>query len=292
MPKGQIIKALSGYYYVIDEQGTVRQCRARGLFKIQGVTPLVGDWVEYDPLGEREGYLMQVKPRLTQLVRPPIANVGKAALVFSLKKPELDLYMVDKFLVLAEQARIEPLICLTKADLLANSEQTDEIIRLYHSIGYPIFVTSIMDGRGIEELKGQLANTISVFAGPSGVGKSSLLNFIIPGLQLETGEISSKLRRGKHTTRHVELLALPEGGWVADTPGFSQLDFREIEKEELSGFFPEMAKLSAGCKFRGCLHMGEPGCEVLAAKENGEIADSRYRHYQQFLNELKEKKWR
>lgn len=306
MPQGVIVKALSGYYYVLPAQAEAEpvQCRARGIFKKKGINPLVGDRVMYEVTENGEGTVDEVLPRTTELIRPPVANVDQAVLAFSLAEPALNLQLLDKFLVHTEKAGLETLICLTKRDLLAedglpeersqDQPALDEVKRLYEGIGYTVLVTSTRTMEGIAEARSRLAGRTSVFSGQSGVGKSSLVNALVPGLSLETNEISSKLGRGKHTTRHVELIALEGngGGLVADTPGFSQLDFLQIEAEELSSCFAEMRRASSGCKFRGCLHQHEPGCRVLAAVENGEIASSRYKHYLVFLQEMKERKRR
>ncbi|GIP41855.1 putative ribosome biogenesis GTPase RsgA [Paenibacillus sp. J45TS6] len=302
MLDGVIIKALSGYYYVkplgedgapIDSESSV-QCRGRGVFKNRGISPLVGDRVKYVLTENGEGTVTEVLPRKTELIRPPMANARLAVLVFSLKEPEMNVQLLDKFLVHIEQAGLTAIICLTKSDLVdEKSEQKyKEIIELYKKIGYEVIRTSSKEGLGFNELKEHLAGEISVFSGQSGVGKSSLLNAMMPGLTLETNEISMKLGRGKHTTRHVELIPLDNGGFVADTPGFSQLDFLEIGVEELGECFREFREYSGGCKFRGCTHTHEPGCEVIRAKADGMIAESRYHHYVQFLEEMKDKKRR
>ncbi|WP_199617848.1 ribosome small subunit-dependent GTPase A [Paenibacillus alkalitolerans] len=299
---GMIVKALSGFYYVKRDDGDeVIQCRARGLFRKQSVTPLVGDRVMIELSDDgSDGTVIDVLPRDTELVRPPIANVDTALLVFSVAEPALNLQLLDKFLAHAELARLHPVICLTKADLLEGDDdetaglraQLESVQSLYEAIGYPVYFTSSRAASGIGKLLGVLDGRVTVFAGQSGVGKSSLLNRLVPGLTLETNEISRKLGRGKHTTRHVELFRLGERGLVADTPGFSQLEFPEMEPERLSGAFPEMAALAQECKFRGCLHRSEPGCRVREALGSGEIASSRYEHYDVFLTEIKERKRR
>lgn len=308
MPVGMIVKALSGYYYVLPEdpgEETI-QCRGRGIFKKKGITPLVGDRVIYALTENGEGTVDEVLPRQNELIRPPVANVDQALLVFSLIEPDLNVQLLDKFLVHTEKAGLRTVICLTKRDLLEDKlasgdadadeeERAFSLFRLlYEDIGYTVIVTSARTGEGIAEAKECLRGRTTVFSGQSGVGKSSLLNALVPGLDLATSQISMKLGRGKHTTRHVELIALgaKEAGLVADTPGFSQLDFLQIEPEELSDCFPEMRRLSAGCKFRGCQHQNEPGCQVLAALERGEVAASRYKHYSFFLQEMKERKRR
>ncbi|MFD3258638.1 ribosome small subunit-dependent GTPase A [Paenibacillus lentus] len=301
MPEGLIVKALSGYYYVKPlasaEENTL-QCRGRGIFKKKGITPLVGDRVLYTPTENGEGTVDEILPRETELIRPPIANARHAVLLFSVKEPNLNLQLLDKFLVHIEHAGLRPLICLTKEDLLdedANEEDRDltrQVREIYRKVGYEVVVTSSLTGAGTNEVKERLAGEISVFAGQSGVGKSSLLNAMLPGLSLETSEISLKLGRGRHTTRHVELIELDNGGYVADTPGFSQLDFLELGIEELSSCFIEFGDYAEQCKFRGCSHLHEPGCQVRVAVEAGDIMACRYKNYVQFYEEMKDKKRR
>ncbi|WP_276912505.1 ribosome small subunit-dependent GTPase A [Aneurinibacillus aneurinilyticus] len=288
MPQGRIVKALAGYYYVQDGD-TLWQCRARGVFRKKGITPLVGDEVMFETNGT-EGTVTEVITRTSELVRPPIANIDQAILVFSLAEPAFNPQLLDKFLVHTEAAGVDAVICLTKADLLAGPEEVERILKRCEAIGYPVIVTSSKGKHGIEDIRAYLAGHLSVFAGQSGVGKSSLLNALFSELQLETAPISQKLGRGKHTTRHVELIHLPEGGWVADTPGFSSLDFQSIEANELGLYFKEMRAMLGECKFRGCLHVNEPGCSVRAAVEAGEIQSTRYKHYLDFLQEIKDRK--
>lgn len=288
MPEGRIVKALSGFYYVADGD-RVYSCRARGLFKKKGakVTPLVGDWVVYDVISEEDGYVMEVGERTSELVRPPISNVDQAVLVFSMFKPQFSSLLLDKFLVHTEKAGIDSVIVLSKADH-ASEEEIAEIVAKYTVIGYRVIPTSKVDQRGVEEVKELLRDRISVFAGQSGVGKSSLINLLFPGISLQTGDVSEKLGRGKHTTRHVELIPLEGGGYVADTPGFSSLEFMDMDELDLAEAFRDFAVLSSDCKFRGCLHVSEPSCAVRAALEAGEVSMERYEHYKQFREELKE----
>ncbi|WP_047151597.1 ribosome small subunit-dependent GTPase A [Aneurinibacillus tyrosinisolvens] len=289
MPQGRIVKALAGYYYVQDGEA-YWQCRARGVFKKRGITPLVGDEVLYEAAGKTDGVVTEVLPRTSELIRPQIANVDQAILVFSLAEPNFSPQLLDKFLVHTEAAGIEAVICLTKADLQPDEEKVAQIRKEYKTIGYPVIVTSSKGKNGIEAIRDHLIGHLSVFSGQSGVGKSSLLNALFSDLELETAPISHKLGRGKHTTRHVELIYLPNGGWVADTPGFSSLDFQSIEANDLSHYFKEMRERSGNCKFRGCHHINEPGCAVRSALDKGEIMRSRYKHYVQFLQEIKDRK--
>lgn len=304
MPHGLIVKALSGYYYVRPDGQSMEQavqCRARGIFKKKGVSPLVGDRVVFSMTDNGEGTVEEIHERTSELIRPPIANVSLVLLAFSVVEPDFNPQLLDKFLVHIEHAGLEVVIVLTKWDALLRMEgskgeaaraELDKQIEIYRRIGYDVIITSAKDGLGYNQLHDKLSQGISVFAGQSGVGKSSLLNAMLPGINLETNAISLRLGRGKHTTRHVELLALPDGGYIADTPGFSQLDFLELGVEQLGDCFKEFRELSGACKFRGCSHIHEPGCKVKEALEAGEIAESRYRHYTLFLEEMKEKKRR
>ncbi|WCK53033.1 ribosome small subunit-dependent GTPase A [Aneurinibacillus sp. Ricciae_BoGa-3] len=287
--QGRIYKALAGYYYVSNGEFSW-QCRARGIFKKRGLTPLVGDEVQYEEIGRGEGIINEILPRQSELIRPPIANIDLAVLVFSLAEPKFNPQLLDTFLVHTEAAGVDALICLTKADLYQDEAELAKIRSQYEAIGYQVVTTSSRRNAGIEDIRRFLKNRLSVFSGQSGVGKSSLLNALFADLNLETAPISLKLGRGKHTTRHVELIPLPEGGWVADTPGFSSLDFSTFEREDLALNFREMRDRVGQCRFRGCLHANEPGCAVRAGVDDGTIAASRYAHYIQFLQEITERK--
>lgn len=289
MPKGQIVKALSGYYYVQESDSKKRwQCRARGVFKNKNITPMVGDYVRFETSANNEGTVMEIFERKNQLLRPPIANVDQVLLVFSIDEPEFSTLLLDKFLVHIEAARIKPIICLSKLDLSESPLEEYPEIQVYSEIGYILLMTSSLNLQGLSEIRANLMGKTTVLAGQSGVGKSSLLNALDPTLQLETREISNRLGRGKHTTRHVELIELPFGGRVADTPGFSQLDFSRIEPEELGLYFIEFPAHAHACKFRGCLHDNEPSCAVKQAVQAGQIAQHRYDHYLLFLAEIKQ----
>jgi ribosome biogenesis GTPase len=290
MPEGKIIKALSGFYYVLSDE-EVTQCRGRGVFRKNKVNPLVGDEVVFQAENKTDGYILEVKDRKNELLRPPIANVDQAILVFSSVEPDFSTTLLDRFLVLVEFNHISPIICVTKMDLTAKDkgEKMEGFASHYEKIGYPVILTSSETEQGIQMLIPYLNGKISVFAGQSGVGKSSLLNVIRPDLELKTDGISTHLGRGKHTTRHVELISIGDG-LVADTPGFSSLEFTGIELEDLNYCFPEIEKASEECKFRGCLHLTEPKCAVKAAVEAGSIPDYRYEHYKDFIQEIKERK--
>ncbi|MBU9720396.1 MULTISPECIES: ribosome small subunit-dependent GTPase A [Bacillaceae] len=291
MGEGRIVKALSGYYYVENENG-IFQCRGRGNFRKRKITPLVGDWVEFEAENRTDGYVLEVHDRKNELVRPPISNVEQAILVFSTDEPSFSPILLDKFLVHVEANHIEPIICLSKIDLLSDTEEIKRYEDIYRNLGYEVINTSIYLQETIESLRPYLVQKVSVFAGQSGVGKSSLLNALNPNLNLETNEISKSLGRGKHTTRHVELIPIDGGGYVADTPGFSSLDFQGMEVEDLSMYFPEMRTRINDCKFRGCMHINEPKCAVRDAVQSGDIAEHRYDNYKQFLDEIKSQKRR
>ncbi|WP_054859524.1 ribosome small subunit-dependent GTPase A [Gracilibacillus sp. JCM 18860] len=292
MAKGRIIKALSGFYYV-DYNGKVFRCRGRGgVFRKRKITPLVGDSVEFEESGEQEGYITAIDDRKNELVRPPIANVDQAIVLSSAKEPNLSLNLLDKFLVMVESKHIQPILFFTKMDLLEKSEaqSLQSKLQYYQDIGYTIRFLSKEDQDLVEQVSSFLEQRISVFAGQSGVGKTSLLNALIPGLELETNEISESLGRGKHTTRHVELIPF-QNGLIADTPGFSALDFAELELESLPNCFPEFVERRDTCKFRGgCMHIKEPGCAVKTAVEHKEILAERYENYLHFIEEIKQRK--
>ena len=291
MPEGQIRKAISGFYYVKSGDGNLVQCKGRGVFKIRGISPLVGDFVTIVQDGDNDATITEVHERKNELVRPPIANVDQALLVFSIVEPDFSLHLLDRFLTVIESVGIKPVICLTKKDVAGEKDlqQAVSATDYYRGIGYDVIGTFIGDPELFPLLQPYLEEKTTVLAGQSGVGKSTLLNTLIPELSLKTGEISEALGRGRHTTRHVELLEVA-GGLVADTPGFSSLDFDHIEKEELRDYFVEMENVENECKFRGCLHLKEPGCAVKQKVETGDILQSRYNNYLQFLQEITDRK--
>ena len=249
MIEGMITKGIGGFYYIDTDQG-IYECRARGIFRKDKVTPLVGDNVKISIIDEenKKGVLEEINKRDTELVRPPIANVNKAIIVFAIKNPNPNLSLLDRFIVLAEREGLDIVIVLTKADL-ATEEELDIIKKIYEKSGYKVIPVSNEDKVNIDKVKEELKDNIVVFAGPSGVGKSTLLNNIDSKFQLQTGEVSDKIKRGKHTTRHAELLKLECGGMVADTPGFSSLTLDDIEEDELKEYFIEFDKFSDECKF-------------------------------------------
>lgn len=292
--KGTIIRLQGGFYDVMTEEKQEIRCRARGNFRNRKISPVVGDDVDIQDQGDGTGYILAVDERSNHLVRPPIANIDQAFLLFSVKEPAFSFHLLDRFLVLIESKQVHPIIVLTKMDLLTESEleTMQAATALYRSIGYEVIETSTENGSGIEQIRRSFKDKTSVFAGQTGVGKSSLLNAVAPELELATGKISKSLGRGKHTTRHVTLITLADG-LVADTPGFSSLEFpEELEVEEMRWCFPEFVKRHDDCKFRGCAHLNEPGCAVKTAVEAGEIASTRYENYVTFMAELNDRQRR
>ncbi|MEF9990903.1 MAG: ribosome small subunit-dependent GTPase A [Romboutsia sp.] len=292
MLKGKIIKGIGGFYYV-DTANGLYECRARGIFRKQKVTPLVGDRVSMSVVDEetKKGVVEDIDKRDTELVRPPIANVDKALIVFAVKNPKPNLSLLDRFIVLAEKENLEIVIVLTKADL-DDENYINELKAIYELSGYKVIPVSNKTKLNIEKIKEELKDCVVVFAGPSGVGKSSLLNEIDKKFELQTGEVSDKIKRGKHTTRHAELLKLEIGGMVADTPGFSSLTLDDILDYELKDYFIEFDNFD-DCRFGSkCIHQNEPNCAVKEAVGNGKISKERYDSYIQLLNEIRQGKRR
>ena len=292
MIEGRIIKGIGGFYYIETEKG-LYECRARGIFRKNKITPLVGDFVKISVVDEdnKKGVVEEIQERKTELVRPPIANVNKALIVFAVKNPTPHLSLLDRFIVLAERENLEIVIILTKIDL--DDDNTFVKIKyIYEPCGYKVIGVSNLENKNIDKVKEELKDNTVVFAGPSGVGKSSLLNQIDSNFQLKTGDVSDKIKRGKHTTRHAELFELKFGGMVADTPGFSSLTLDDIEDIDLKDYFIEFEDYD-DCKFGSrCIHQNEPNCAVKEAVENGEIPKERYESYIQLLNEIRQGKRR
>ena len=293
MINGKIIKGIGGFYYVDTENG-LYECRARGIFRKNKITPLVGDRVSISVVDKenKKGVVEEIEKRDTELVRPPIANVDKALIVFAIKNPSPNLSLLDRFIVLAEKENLEIVIVFTKVDLDTDGELLGELKDIYEVSGYKVISVSNKLKLNIDKIKEELKENTVVFAGPSGVGKSSLLNEVDKNFELKTGEVSDKIKRGKHTTRHAELLKLECGGMVADTPGFSSLTLDDIDESELKEYFIEFDKYDE-CRFGSrCIHENEPSCAVKEAVENGEISKKRYESYIQLLNEIRSGKRR
>ena len=284
--EGTILKALSGFYYV-DDGETVTACRGRGKLRHAKVTPLVGDRVEFTPLGDGQGALEAVLPRKNQFHRPAVANIDQLVIIASQAIPITDPFLIDRVTAIAEGNGCESIICINKCDLASG----EELAAIYRAAGFPTVQVSAQTGEGLEELRGLIAGKISAFTGNSGVGKSSILNALEPGIALKTGEVSQKLGRGRHTTRHVELIRLSGGALVADTPGFSafELDKGELcRKEELAGRFREFAPYLGKCQFQDCAHIKEKGCAILEAVKAGSIPKSRHDSYVRLYEQAKQ----
>ncbi len=290
MQQGKVIKAVGGFFTVRNQAGSEYLCRARGSLKKSKQALIVGDEVLFKPLNEPsgdgggEGVIEKVLPRANFLPRPPVANVDQVVVVMSLKKPDCDWQMISRVAVLAEREYLPVLVCFNKTDLISSAEM-DQLHDLIEPYPYPIVFTSALSGNGTDDLKNRLAGCCSALAGPSGVGKSTLLNYIQPGLSLQTGTVSEKIGRGRHTTRQAALLPLDNGGSVVDTPGFTRLDLKNLAPEQLAGCFPELEAIRSRCGFRDCLHLNEPNCA--ARVELGQtINPMRFEHYQFFMQEL------
>ncbi len=289
---GIIIKGIGGFYYV-DVNKKIYECRARGLFRNKNIKPLVGDFATIDVISEQDakGYVVEIKERHVELLRPNVANVEQVIITMAVKKPNPNYILLDKLIILAESNNLEPIICFNKIELV-DIEDINEIRDIYKNAGYTVVLTSVKENIGIEELRSVMKDHINVFAGPSGVGKSSLTNLLQPGLELKVGEISEKISRGKHTTRHSELIELDFGGFVLDTPGFTSLDLSMINADVLALYYREFNDLSKPCKFADCRHINEPKCVVIEKVANGTISKKRYDSYLYIYNEIASRKER
>lgn len=288
---GKIIKGIAGFYYVNDGKGRVYECRAKGVFRNRKIKPLVGDNVEFSVLDEEkaEGNIDAILQRKNALVRPAAANVDQAMVVFALTHPEPNLNLLDRFLVMMELQKVPVYICFNKADL-DGGERALQYKQIYEKAGYPVLFISAAAGDGLEEVRRVLRGKTTALAGPSGVGKSSLTNRIFPVAAMETGDISRKIERGRHTTRHSELFLVEEDTYLMDTPGFSFMFTPDLEANELKDFFPEFAPWEEECRFLGCVHVGEKVCGVKEAVKRGDVSKSRYDNYLLIYEELKNKR--
>lgn len=287
LPNGVVLRAAGGFFRVMLDDGRVVETRPRGRLRQRQVQILCGDRVAVSVHEDGSGVLEKVKERDTQLHRPSVANVDQVAVVFACANPEPNFQLLDRLLVVVAAAHITPLLCWNKADLV-DDETAQELVETYRKAGYDVIVTSATTGQGVDELRTALQGQLSTFAGPSGAGKSALLNAVHPGWERETGAVSERRGLGRHTTRAVELLPLPGGGFVADTPGFSTLDVRNMESAHLGAYWPEMHARAADCRFQRCLHRHEPDCAVRAAVETGDVHPRRYENYLDLLAEIED----
>lgn len=289
--QGKIVKGISGFYYVHVVESGIYECKAKGIFRQQKMKPLVGDDVEIDIISEEKktGNVAAILPRKNALIRPAVANVDQALLIFAAESPNPNFNLLDRFLVMMGRQDVPVILCFNKCDLITE-EQKQEIAAIYEASGCKILFVSAKKELGLKELQEILEGKTTTVAGPSGVGKSSLINLLAPEACMETGEISKKIERGRHTTRHAELIQLKGDGYIMDTPGFSSLYLPEMEKEELQDCYPEFAAFEPYCRFQGCSHISEPDCGVKEALSEGKIHPVRYENYCQLYGELKDRK--
>lgn len=291
---GKIIKGIAGFYYVHDGHEKIYECRAKGIFRSRGIKPVVGDNVEFTVLDEEkaEGSIEEILPRKNVLVRPASANVDQALVVFAITQPEPNLNLLDRFLIMMEAQEVPVTICFNKTDL-GEAERQEEYRKTYEAAGYPVLFVSSREESGVEKIREVLRGKTTILAGPSGVGKSSLTNQLLPQAAMETGSISEKIKRGKHTTRHAELFCVEENTYLCDTPGFSSMYLEEIESGKLKYYFPEFEPFADACRFQAdCVHIGEPVCGIKDALAKGNLSESRYENYKILYQELKEKERR
>lgn len=288
---GKIIKGVGGFYYVHVVHSGIFKCSAKGIFRYKKIKPLVGDDVEIEIISEEEltGNIIDVHNRKNELIRPAVANIDQALVVFAVKSPMPNLNLLDKFLVMMESQGVDTIICFNKVDLVSEDELI-ELKDIYVNAGYQVVFASALAGFGIDNVKSVLDGKTTSMAGPSGVGKSSMINALTDNEIVKTGDISKKIERGKHTTRHTEILHVEENTYIMDTPGFSSMYVCECEKEDLKTYFPEIYKCEGMCRFNGCVHVNEPNCEVKSRVEQKIISSSRYENYKLMFEEIKNKK--
>lgn len=286
--QGKIIKGIAGFYYVHVAETGIFECKAKGIFRKEKIKPLVGDNVELELLDMQDmtGNITSILPRKNELIRPAVANIDQAMVIFAADKPKPNFNLLDRFLIMMEQRQVETIICFNKQDLVAQ-EEADRLRQIYQPCGYRVLSVSAKEQEGLAQIQEVLADKTTTVAGPSGVGKSSLINLLSPEADMETGMLSEKIDRGKHTTRHSQLLYIDHGTYIMDTPGFSSLYLMGIEAEELKFYFPEFDSYEPFCRFQGCCHIHEPDCAVKTSLAEGKISPIRYENYVMLYEELK-----
>lgn len=289
--QGKIIKGIAGFYYIHVPEKGLYECKAKGIFRNQKVKPLVGDNVEIEELdaSKKLGNIIKILPRVNELIRPAVANIDQAIVIFAAAQPEPNLNLLDRFLIMMNRQNVPTYVCFNKKDIV--TEEARKLLEeTYQLAGYRVVFTSALYDEGIKKIQNLVEGKTTVLAGPSGVGKSSIINALIPEANMEVGSISDKIKRGKHTTRHSELFAINDHSFIFDTPGFSSLFVHEFDKEDLRLYFPEFEQFESNCRFQGCAHINEPQCGVKKALEEGKISKTRYENYLLLYNELKDKK--
>ncbi|RKM56463.1 ribosome small subunit-dependent GTPase A [Butyrivibrio sp. X503] len=297
MNKGRIVKGIAGFYYIETQDTNIYECKAKGIFRKDNIKPLVGDVVGIDIIDEEKklGNIIEILPRKNLLIRPPVANVDQAVILFAIVKPNPNYNLLDRFLIMMRQQNLPVIICFNKQDI-ASEEEQKELYDAYEKCGYKVLFISVKEEKGLDELKELLKGKTTTLAGPSGVGKSSLLNKLVPDAQMQIGELSRKIERGKNTTRHSELFfvkelsAGDEQTFVIDTPGFTSLGMFDLTTDNLMNYYPEFEDYEPECRFGGCSHIAEPDCGVKRAVEEGKIAKVRYDNYKVLYEELKNMK--
>ena len=293
--RGKILKGIAGFYYIETVEEKIYECKAKGIFRKDNIKPLVGDDVNIDIIDEekRLGNITEILPRKSQLLRPPVANVDQAVILFAIVKPNPSFNLLDRFLIMMRGQNLPVIICFNKQDI-ATKEEQEELTKAYEKCGYKVLFISVKEEKGLDELKALLKGKTTTLAGPSGVGKSSLLNKLVPDADMQTGELSKKIERGKNTTRHSELFYVKElsdgdgfDTFVIDTPGFTSLEIRDVTKENLMEYYPEFEEYEPQCRFGGCSHIAEPDCGVKKALEEGKISKVRYENYKVLYDELR-----
>lgn len=297
MNKGRIVKGIAGFYYIETDDTNIYECKAKGIFRKDNIKPLVGDMVSIDIIDEDKklGNIIEILPRKNSLIRPPVANVDQAVILFAIVKPDPNYNLLDRFLIMMRQQNLPVIICFNKQDI-ASKEEQQELYDAYEKCGYKVLFISVKEEKGLDELKELLKGKTTTLAGPSGVGKSSLLNKLVPDAQMQIGELSRKIERGKNTTRHSELFyvnELSKGNtqtFIMDTPGFTSLGMFDVTTDSLMNYYPEFEDYEPECRFGGCSHIAEPDCGVKRAVEGGKIAKVRYDNYKILYEELKNAK--